>query len=551
MEQTPEKSTGKKLYWGVAVVLTLVGLLWGAALNLEGWATQKLQDQVHAKSKGLYQLQIKKLDLSLLAGSATLDSVILTPDRALWQRVEQKSPQDAPASLAWARAERVRVQGLNFLKLLLGRDLHLGTIILEQPALTWQEMKKDTTSQPLHERAGPQLQGLRVRQVQVKNGRFQYRALSMPKTERIALAGITGYADDWQLDSASYADPARAYYCKSLEVIAQKGTLQLPDGNYQLRSEAVRVDTRQQQASLRQLQLVPLRSARAMSRRAGKAVTRFNVRVPEVQLTKLDFRDLFQNSNLSMGRLVLQNPRVSAFKDGKNFVSRGSGLLPHDLVRQLSFGLNILQAEVRNLAVRYEELAEKAFQTGYVMASNIDLSLSNLTNDPRLNTVKKPAVLKARGLLMGKAKLEATVKMALLDPNGHHSMEGNIGGGNPAILNPILEPSMFVRVKSGYLQKGAFQMELTKTSARGSIQLQYDNFKVDLLNKSPERKQSLGKKLKTLVANKLVLKSESEQDGKAPRQGTIQVTRKHGRSFLAYWKDCLANGVLSVIGAPT
>jgi hypothetical protein len=142
------------------------------------------------------------------------------------------------------------------------------------------------------------------------------------------------------------------------------------------------------------------------------------------------------------------------------------------------------------------------------------------------------------------------VRLPLLDPNGYHSMEGTIGKGYPAILNPMVEPSMFVRVKSGLLQKGAFKVELTKNSAQGSMLLQYDDFKIDLLSKDEEMKKTLGSKLKSLVANKLVLKSESEEDGKAPRSGKIAVKRRVERSFLTYWKDCLANGVLSIIGAP-
>ncbi|WP_207432093.1 hypothetical protein [Sabulibacter ruber] len=552
VEQAPKKSSRRKKYWltGGAVVATILVLFWVAASNLDAWAEKKLTEQVSTKSKGVYSLQMKELDITLLAGSAALEAVELIPNDSVWQQLQRKSPGQAPANTFQVKAGRVKVQGISFMKLLFGGPLSVHTLQLDEPEVLLRQMKQDTSSQPLHKKVGEQFKGLAVQEIKIRNGGFRYRPKNNHKADLFTLAGVDIQANGVKLDSASYEDKSRAYYSKAITFTAKEGTFHFPDGNYQLKGKVAKVSTQEKEAVLENVRLIPLRSASEMSRKAKMAVTRFKVQVPAITMKNIDFSNAFRNSALYMSTLVLQKPRVSAFKDGKNFPAKGNGYLPHDLIRQVSFGLNVRRAQVTDMYVHYEQLAEKAFRTGYVTGSNIDLTLTNLTNDRTLVSHKNPAVLKARGLVMGKAVMEATVRLALLDPSGYHSIEGTIGKGNPAILNPIIEPSMFVRVKSGYLQKGSFRLELTKASASGSMQLQYDDFKVDLLNKSEDRKQSLGNKIKSLAANKLVLKSESEKDGKAPREGDIKVKRRAERSFLTYWKDCLANGVLSVIGAP-
>ncbi|RNI24536.1 hypothetical protein EFB08_16615 [Rufibacter latericius] len=534
---------------GAIVLVLLVGLL-VVSKNLNAWAAKKLVKQVHTQSKGMYDLRMSHLEVSVLAGSATLDSVRLIPNPKVWKQMQQRTPAQAPASLSEVKAAKVQVGGIPFLKLLFGGAFGLSSVQLESPEWELRQMKQDTSSKPLHERVGKQFREMAIREIQIKNGSFRYRDKAHRKTDVFSLSGVNLKASGVKLDSASFQDPSRAFYSKEIDLTAKEAAFSLPNGFYRIKTGLSRVSTQKKELIFSRVQLVPLLSAAGMSRKAGMAVTRFSVHVPEVRLSKVDFANLSQNANFYVGGVAVQNPRVSAYKDGKHFASKGNGLMPHDLVQKIPFGVNIREVNVRNLAVRYEELSEKALRTGYVTGSNIDLTLTNLTNDKNLISLKNPAVLKARGFIMGKAAMQATVRLALLDPNGYHSIEGTIGKGYPAILNPIIEPSMFVSVKSGYVQKGSFKVELTKTSATGRLQLQYDDFKVDLLSKDKEKKQSFGKKIKTLLADKLVLKSDSENNGKAPREGKIEVKRKSERSFLTYWKDCLANGVLSVIGAP-
>jgi hypothetical protein len=171
---------------------------------------------------------------------------------------------------------------------------------------------------------------------------------------------------------------------------------------------------------------------------------------------------------------------------------------------------------------------------------------------------------------MGKASMRVNIRVNLLDKNGYHTVQGWIGKCDPQILNPILEPTVLLSVKSGFLQEGSFQMQVFRNSATGTMQLYYQDFKVDLLSKSEStdqesatadkgnnKKQSFGKKVLSAIANKVLIKSDNKPEKEivaepAPenglRVGKIKVTRRKERSIVTYWIDGLASGVLSSIG---
>ncbi|EJF07981.1 hypothetical protein [Pontibacter sp. BAB1700] len=115
-------------------------------------------------------------------------------------------------------------------------------------------------------------------------------------------------------------------------------------------------------------------------------------------------------------------------------------------------------------------------------------------------------------------------------------------------MNPILEPTTFISVKEGSLQKSDFSMELYRNKATGNLNVRYQNFKVDVLTKDDDKRQSFGKKILSKVANKIVITSDNPKQGEELRPGDIQVVRAKSRSVFNFWKDCLVSGFRTAAG---
>nr|WP_255594416.1 DUF748 domain-containing protein [Pontibacter sp. HSC-14F20] len=234
--------------------------------------------------------------------------------------------------------------------------------------------------------------------------------------------------------------------------------------------------------------------------------------------------------------------------DRKNFAVKGTKPLPHDIIQELKTGLTIQKIEVQGMHIRYEELAEEATEKGIITFENLYATISNVTNDKNQMSAKTPAVVEAKTKAYGKAPLAVTIRLNLLDPDGYHTIQGRAGPTDPAVLNPILEPTTFISVKEGRLQKSDFKIELYRNKASGNLNVRYQNFKVDVLTKDENKRQSFAKKLLSKVANKVVIKSDNPEKGEALRAGKIDVVRARNRSVFNYWKDCLVSGFRTAAG---
>jgi hypothetical protein len=185
----------------------------------------------------------------------------------------------------------------------------------------------------------------------------------------------------------------------------------------------------------------------------------------------------------------------------------------------------------------------------------VKLSITNFSNIKPLMSAKTPLVARGSLSIMGQAPMQATLRMNLLDPQGYHTLRGTIGKGRPAILNPFMEPGHLIRVKSGLVHHGDFHMVLTNERATGTMHLTYDDFKVDLLSKEkeggtekPRKKQSLGKKVLSLVANKAVLNSNNIPGEGHYKAGRIDTKRRQTASTFTLWIDGLTSGTRSILG---
>lgn len=531
----------------LALLFILIGFL--TSLYFNPWLKEKLESRVKTDSNSLYTLNLHGFDASLLSGRITADSIHLVPDFEIWDQHHKAHQRDttavkAPRTLVDLKTNKLVLAGINFLGILRSKPLDLSKLQVNQPTILITEMRQDSTEshEPLHESVDGILKGLQIGSIEVKEATLRIREGQEANADRITLKDFTISVKDFQLDSTAFQDEERAYYARRMALESGMAEFRLPDGTYKLQTTALKANTEDGTLNIGNLKLIPLVDNAALARLQGKAVTTMRLEVPEINLSGVDYKVHSRYNNLAARHVVIKNPSLSAFMDRKNFSAKGNKPLPHDFIQELKTGLTIQKIEVQGMHIRYEELAEEATEKGTITFGNLNATISNVTNDKNRMSTKNPAVIDARAALYGKAPLAVTIKLNLLDPDGHHTLQGKVGPTDPAILNPILEPTAFISVKEGSLQESDFKIELYRNQASGNLNVRYQNFKVDLLTKDEGKRQSTGKKILSKVANQWVIESDNPKEGEALRAGTIEVVRAKRRSVFNYWKDCLVSG---------
>jgi hypothetical protein len=538
----------------IGFVLLVLGLAAFRLFFLEAWLAQKIRQQVQAQSRGLYALHFKTLEASLLTGNLKLDSVSLVPDFALWQSRHKNAAAQLPPLLYQVQAGHINFSGINYMGLLRQKPLRLNRLRLRQARLVITRMKADTSSGPLHRKLTGPWKGFSIGQIDLQDGSLVYKKQGA-RESILAMNQIALQVRNLQLDSQAFADKERFYYARQVKVTAGKADFLLVKGDYRLKTGTLVVNTASREISMQRARLVPLASAAQMARRHGKAINYFQVSVPRIRLEQVQFPAISRQGAFYAGQLTIDRARLYIYTDAKHYPAAGRKPLLQELVRQVKPDFQIKKARLRGINLRYEELAPKAHKLAYLTIRNMNLSITNFSNNKTLMTARTPLVVRGSLSLMGQAPIRATLRMNILDPRGYHTIQGTIGKGQPAILNPFMEPGHLVRVKSGTVHHGDFRMVFTRDRATGTMHLTYDNFKVDLLSeetekeaRSPRRKQSLGKKILSVVANKAILNSNNMPDTGRYKTGTINTQRRETGSTFTFWIDGLTSGTRSIMG---
>ncbi|WP_018478030.1 DUF748 domain-containing protein [Pontibacter roseus] len=544
--------------WVWLLLLLFLLLLFVSALTswyFIPWLQDKLVTTVKEQSKGLYSLQLHGLDASLLGGSISADSLHFTPNYDEWEARAAAAQKDTgqaelPLMLIDLRSRTFKLSGVNFIGILRGKPLDVSRLRLQQPILKITQMREDTTQQDkaLHETVQGIAREARIGRIQLEDGALRFRQGKESEVDRFTVKGLHLDVKNLQLDSTSFQAEDRAFYASSIALETGMASYLLPDGTYRLRAGALKANTSDGTLNIGKLEVIPLLKPAAMAGKKGMSVSTMKVDVPEINCSGVDYKAYSRYSHLVAELVNVESPTFSAYMDRKNFPQKGDKPLPHDLVQDLKTLLVVNKIEVKGMHVRYEELAPEAVETGVITFENLYATITNLTNDKNRMSADSPAVVDVKARINGEAPMAVTVRMNLLDQNAFHTLEGSVGPADPATMNPILEPTTFLSVKEGQLHKSDFRLEVYRNRATGHLNARYSNFKVDILTQEEDRRQSLGKKILSKVANKFVIASDNPKQGEELRTGPIEVTRAKNRSVFNYWKDCLVSGFRSAAG---
>ncbi|MBD1396069.1 hypothetical protein H9Q13_02735 [Pontibacter sp. JH31] len=546
--------------WWVWLLLSVFSLFLIAAVFISHffnpWLQEKLETSVHQQTKGLYTLRLHGLDTSLFGGRISVDSLHIIPDFDAWQdrtkagKSDTAEQEEAPRTLLDLKTRSLVISGVNFLGIVRGKPLDVSKLEILNPILVITQMRQDTArqQQSLHESLQGIAKDLQIDRIEIVDGTLKVRKGKDAKEDMIALEDFTIKVSQMRLDSTSFLDESRAYYASNMALEAGKAEFLLPDGTYRLQASGLNANTADGTLNIGNLQLVPLLKNAELARRRGMAVSTLNLKVPEINASGVDYRAHSRYNNLAASHVVIMNPSLSTYMDRKHFSPKGNKPLPHDMVQDLQTGLNLQKIEVKGMHIRYEELAPQAVETGVITFNNLYATITNISNDKKRMSAKTPAVIDAKTSINGVAPVAFKIRLDLLDPNGYHTIHGTAGPANPATLNPILEPTTFISIKEGKLQKSDFKIVLHRNKATGNLNVRYTDFKVDVLTKDEDKRQSFGKKVLSKIANKIVITSDNPKEGKELRPGEINVVRARSRSVLNYWKDCLVSGFRSAAG---
>lgn len=271
----------------------------------------------------------------------------------------------------------------------------------------------------------------------------------------------------------------------------------------------------------------------------------FQLDIATLALKKLNVDSLLVSQKFIVDKITVDKGNFTVFRDLNVPHNDDRKVpMPQQVLAQSDFAFNVDSVFV-NSDIHIHIVPKEASGIG-TMTLNID---SGYIFNMRTHHFKtnKPMLLKAKGRLNETANFNTKVDFPMPSDNGEFHFMGNIGPMDLKNLNEMLIPLGAIEVRSGYNEGVKINFKGNDDFSEGLMEFQYNNLKIDILDRQTYQSKGFGNNLKTIFANSFVVSSKNPRWFKV-QEGNIFFERIKSRSIFNLWAKALLSGAVSSIG---
>ncbi|MEJ5963858.1 hypothetical protein [Pedobacter immunditicola] len=552
-----KKGTKYVWKWLAGIFLALVIVLGSAALYFSlRWKpllTEKIKSGIYYGSYHLYKIDFKDIHLNLLTGTASLDSVTLLADTAVYRNLRKNNL--APAHLLDLKLKQLKVSGAGILTAYFKKKLEIDAIILNKPELRiiYQKVEKrpDTLvdERTLFHEISKSLKSIHVGKLNIVNAELDYiNAAIGRKQNTVQLLNVE--VQDFLLDATSHEDHSRVYYAKEIafELIGFRSLTK--DRMYTLKADTITGSAKNKTLFISDLQLIPAHKDLAFTRKYKTQKDRYDLHFQELAFRGIDFVKLNHDGSLHAQSLTLGPGKAGifmnrelpppAFDKGKNY--------PHLALKRLPLPLHLDTLNINDIHVAYTEYNPITQKRGTVDLHHLKGEILNVTNDSAMLVKNNHAIANLSARIIEAATINVRLDFNLTANDGAFSYSGQIGPMDMTALNPLSRSLGLVKIEEGRVRKADFNINGNLKGSSGTLRFHYDDLKVTLLKEGEDGEPAKEKGFLSFLANTIIIESSNPAEGQEPRVAKVKFERTPAASFFnLLWKSVFV-GIRETIG---
>lgn len=533
------------LFIVISVLAYLVNNYWSPIVE------QRIKSAILKSTDSLYSINFSKASLHVIQGKIVIDKIELKPDTAVYNR--RKKQHLAPNSLYHLQVKRLAITHIHPLRLYFDDKLDIAQIVVSMPNLKVEyEQNRDqdtilTGKKTPYQLISKVLKSIHVKTILLNDVTFKYTDKSGSKPDVTEFKELNFSTDDFLLDSLSQQDKSRFLFCKDVSTELHNYNGISDDKRYNYGIKLIRFSTRSRQLNITGMSYLPIKNPTEFFKDTPGDC--FAFRLDSLRLDNFDFKQYSKFHKLYGSNLALSDGSLKIFTNpAPNDTTKDkSENFPHVLLGRLKMDVRIDTIRISKAAVYYTEFNPNSNQPGALSFNNISGIFLNVTNNKAALQKNNIATAKLKTAFMNYGNLDAQLAFNLTDPKAQFSYKGHMTGMDLRKVNPITMPLALVKITSGKLNSLDFDMRADKKTARGKLQLLYNNLKISILKKDENDKlKKMG--IFSLLANALVIKRNNPTIGEPPRSFNINYTRKTSASIFTFMWKSLFMGIKSCAG---
>lgn len=289
------------------------------------------------------------------------------------------------------------------------------------------------------------------------------------------------------------------------------------------------------------LRIVPLKDKYTVGKQRGIQTDWFNVNLKKISLVGLHLEKLLENHELWLTKLEFDSLQMEAFRDVRLPMGpKPDTKLPGDMIVGIPIPLHCDTFILHHANISYTEHAVKADEAGHVDFTGLQAVSYNFTNIDSL--IKEPVKMNVKAKLFDQAMMAANLTFASNKFPHAYRMKGELEPMSFTAFNSMVQPALSAKIHDGTIHRMAFDFTYDNNTSMGTMQLDYDNVKIEVL----KRENQKDRKLQSALVN-VIVHEHNHPDDKKYREGTIGFERDKKKSVFNFWWKSILSGIKSVM----
>ncbi len=547
----------KRILWIIAFLIFLMVIMGLLAYRYgNNYIENKANNLLASDLIGHYTINYDSLSINIFKSEVKILNLKITPDTS---EILISSSESIVKFLNFS-ADSILINDLSIRKYLLRNTINLDHLSFYSPHISYNIQENNKASRQEDKAAGDpdstftetkntrkQITKIHLDNLGIYTGSFNFHKTNS-KASSFSIREIDIHVSNAAYDLSADTSFLDALSMEKISFYLKPEHISLPGNEFKLKINEISGSTISNSILIKSLSFSPKAGKLELGKIKGVQTNWISLNIEEISLKGFDIPEMIQDKKIKFETVKLSKGDLFIFID-KNIPSNADKYkkLPQEALLDLKMPLMINTMEVSNSSIRYEDLVEKVKKSGYITLDSLNAKAVNITNMEEAIKINNSITLTGDFLLYNKGLTNVIINLPLDKNKNSFSFSGQLDTMDLKILNPIIEPELRLRIKSGKLHQLTFNTFADSVRSTGAMQMEYDKLKLNFLRKKSSLYElSPVQWLTSGVANNIIYKKNPQQDMPA-RTGSMNFERDPNKGIINYMVRALAEGAINII----